>query len=237
MTVSNVGGRGPADSRWHAGRLGWVVGPAIAAGLVASAFPAGAVPGVAALPAASVSCDPAVGQCATTPIGGPTANFVVGALGGTRQATLAAVVNETAGPDCPKFDEGDSDTVRVGFTVHQEGATWTKVVGITGATPATQAAATQAARSSLVCFEAPYRFFVQPGFPIGKGPTGKGPFTGVLASCATVDSIFPVEARGRVQALPCVQVRRAVPLGNGFVVQNTVRIPRDTASTRLRQTS
>lgn len=237
MTVSRVGGTGSPVARRRARRLGLVLGsPVLVASLAAAATPAGAVPQRPAAPqSAKVLCDPAASQCLTALIGGSADAFTVGAFGGLAKATLFGLVNDKRGnPDCPNLDERGRDWVLVGFQTLQQGASWTKVVTLSGAAPATQEAAAAALESSFVCFEAPYRFFNRPGFPIAKGPEGKPPFSAVLASCATVDSLFPTESRGRVQPLPCVQSREVVASGNGFVVQSVVRIPRDTAFTRLR---
>ncbi|MGQ0847197.1 MAG: hypothetical protein ACT4QF_24015 [Sporichthyaceae bacterium] len=232
MTVSRVGRTGRAGTR-HARRLALVLGaPALGAILVATALPAAAVGPTFA----DAICDPTPGDCATSAVGGSTDTFAVRAVGGTRKATLVAAINRGAGPVCPGAPASTNDFATVGFTNLRDGASWTKFVKITGLQAATPGAAVRAARTSLVCFEAPYRFFVRPGFKPGTGPAEKGPYSGVLATCAEVDSIFPTEIRGRVQPLPCVQRTRAVEVSGGFAVHNEVRIPRDAAFTRLRQT-
>ena len=240
MTV-RVGGSGPALARRRARRLGLVLGgSSIAWNLVLAAVPAAAVaPIVPAGPSYSdVFCDPAVGSCTTAAITGNTDTFTVTAAGGNRKATLAAKVNNPTSPiprpDCQGLDEGDSDVVEIGFKDLRLGATWTKGVVLTATVPTTQQVAVAAARRDLVCFQAPYRFFVRPGYTLDEGYRERGPYTGALASCATADSLFPTEFRNRVQPLPCVLLRRVVASGQGWVVQSVVRIPRDTAVTRLR---
>lgn len=245
MTV-RVGGSGRANARRRARRLGLVLGgSSIAWNLLLTAVPAAAVaPMLPAEPGYSdVFCDPSVGDCTTAPITGSTDTFTVTGTAGKRTATLAAVVNnrrsQTPPPDCPGFDEGDSDWVDVGFTNPRLGASWNKTVVMTGTQPALQQVAMAAARRDLVCFQAPYRFFVRPGYKLDEGGlrNGKrdqGPYSGVLASCTTVDSLFPTEYRSRIQPLPCVLMRRVVAEGSGWVVQSVVRIPRDTAVTKLR---
>jgi hypothetical protein len=132
------------------------------------------------------------------------------------------------------MEEGGSDWIELGFTDLAAGSSWTKLVEMTSTTPMTQPTATAAARRDLVCFQAPYRFFVRPGYKLDEGPRERGPYTGVLASCSTVNSLFPTEYRNRVQPLPCVVKRQVVASGPGWVVQSIVRIPRDAAITRIR---
>lgn len=236
-----IGGSPRVDAGRRARRVGLVLGgSSIAWNLVLATVPAAAAaPIVPTAPKYSdVFCDPAVGNCTTAPITGLTDTFTASGTGGSRKATLVSVVNDSTsakpGPSCPGFEAGDSDWLSVGFRDLRAGATWTKVIGITATVPTTRQVAVAAARRDLVCFSAPYRFFVRPGYKLAEGPRERGPYSGVLASCSTVDSLFPTEFRNRVQPLPCVLLRRAVPSGSGWVVQSAVRIPRDTAVTHLR---
>ncbi len=237
MTV-RVGGTGRAGARRRARRLSLLVGvPTLGVNLVLSAVPASAVAPIvpaAPNPYEQVFCDPAAGACTTSPLTGSTDTFTATATGGNRSATLVAVLNNSTSPDCPQFEEGNSDWVHVGFSDAQRGSTWNKVVVMTSTEPATLTAARAALRRDLVCFEAPYRFFVRPGYKLDEGKRERGPYAGVLATCTTVDSLFPTEFRSRVQPLPCILGRRVVASGAGWVVQNIVRIPRDTAATKLR---
>ena len=234
MTVTRVGGTPRASSR-RARRLGTALGfSALSACLSATAAAAAITPDPPPPTSAEVVCTPAQNVCQTVEMAGKTHRFVAAATGGVRVATLRAKVFQNAGRRCPGFGPGDTDWLQVGFTDLVAGSSWTKLVAITSSNGLARATAATAVGSALVCFEAPYRFFTRPGFRLDKGPTGTGPYRGVLASCATVDSTFPIEARGRIQPLPCVQSTRAVPAaGGGFAISHLVRIPRDAAATAL----
>ncbi|MGQ0467184.1 MAG: hypothetical protein ACT4QG_17945 [Sporichthyaceae bacterium] len=234
MTVTRVGETGPAGSR-HTRRIAVALGAsALASCLTATVASAAPTPDATPPTLGSADCTPSQTLCRVPELQGRTHRFEVGATGGVRAATLAAEVNTRNGPVCPGFGPVDTDWVRVGFRDLVAGSSWNKVVAITARTGLASTAAAEAVRSAKVCFEAPYRFFVRPGFRMDKGPVGRGPFRGVLASCSTVDSTFPIEARGRVQPLPCVQQTRATAVGGTVVIQHVVRIPRDAAVTSLR---
>lgn len=241
MTVTRVGAqqekteRGRASSRRRARRLALTLGaPALATCLSAPVASAATAPAAALPTSTSVDCDPAKPVCQSLQIAGKTHKFVAGATGGVRAASLRSKVVQGSGPACHGFGPGDTDWLVLGFTDLVAGSSWTKLVAIDSLNGLAPATAATAVRSALVCFEAPYRFFVRPGFRLDRGYRGKGPYRGVLASCATVDSTFPVEARGRIQPLPCVQLTRAIPAGGGgFLVHHVVRIPRDAAATAV----
>lgn len=246
MTVTRVGAqqekteRGRASSRRRARRLALTLGaPAVVASLVATALPAGAAtptqPAPEPLPGtASVVCESVAPKCVMRAIGGKSDAFLVSAFGGTQRSTLIGTVNSGSPFGCPRFDANGRDFVQVGFEDFDRGATWTKRIEIVG-TPAPTPTAAAAVRAAKVCFQAPYRFFKRPGFELNSGPGQKGPYSGVLASCATVDSLFPTEFRSRLRPTPCVESVRAVNSGSNFVVIAMVRIPRgDAAAPRLR---
>lgn len=209
-----------------------LTGSWLAGALALSTLPAIAIS--AAPKYADAICNPAV-TCYTPAVAGDSDSYVASGEGGTTKATLAVSLNEgKTGPVCTGFRPGASDWAQVGFTNPVKGASWTKIVQITSAAALAEATAVTAQKNDLVCFEAPYRFFVRPGFQLTSRPQDKPPYSGVLPTCGTVNSFFPKAYRGAVRPLPCVS-NKITTDNTGYFVQTSVRIPKDSTATRLRR--
>lgn len=168
----------------------------------------------------TVSCSASKGVCTVKPKAGKDTKFSIRARGGSSNAKLFAKLNGGNRPNCLGYRETASDWVQVGFKNVRDGLTWRKSVTLTDRDDVSKRKARRLAQERQICFQAPYRFVLRPGYNGSRSKTGK--FLGVLPECSSGLREF---AAARGLASPCISLRTIVKKDGDWVVRISVLVP------------
>lgn len=167
---------------------------------------------------ATDECTPGSG-CTVNPPAGDDSRFAIRGAGGQRPTVLFATTNgdyesERLGssgagrPDCPGYEERNSDWVQFGFLQPEGGSTWDKTATMTQRQTGSQAEMLELARTIQICFASPYEFRTREGYDLGRHGTH---YAGVLPDCGGGG--------------PCVVRREVFAIGGNWGLRIVFRVP------------